>query len=234
MGFPTVNEILNRTRWHLNDVGAETYTNEKMIGHLAEAQDELEDELADNGIEVLKETFVVLDVPANTPRIAYTGTTPVLPTDLVDVLSVEEKADGAASDNFRPLSSPLMLTDRPVDTILGEYVWEEQELKFVGASLAVDIRIRGMKGFPVLTIPVDKTQTIPFNRALPYLAAKTAALIAANVMKDFDRAQVLHEEAQAHLNRALNRNVKAQQGSPARRIGWRRRRGRSSTISRTR
>lgn len=204
-------------------MGVATYTNEKLYGHLQEAIDELDDALAENGISVLTETSVNLDLPASTTRIAYTGTTPTLPADLKEVLKVDEKTDGSPDHTFRPVTPCLVLPSRSAESFLGDYAWEESELKFIGASLAVDIRLRYIKGFPDLTIPVDKTQTIPFNRALPFLAGKTAALVAANVMKDFDRAQILHEQAQNHLARALNRNVRTQQATPVRRRGWRRR-----------
>ena len=235
MNFPTIDQILDQARWKLNDVGKATYPNEKLIGHLRSSLKELEDALAENGIQVLEETSTNLVVPANTTRIAYLGTVPVLPSDLMDVLSLEEKITGQGNDRFVPVQKYLALPVKLPDSFLGCYAWHEQELKFVGATQPVEIRLRFIKSFPDLNYPVSDTQTIPFNGALPFLAAKTAALVCALVEKDFDRAQIMHDEAQNNLGRLLNRNVRTQQDTPVRRRGWTRHRHRySRSIDRTR
>jgi hypothetical protein len=236
MANPTLIQILNRTRVHLNDVGRKKFTNEVLLPHLWTAIEELDQVLAENDIDVTEEVSVNLDVPANTKRIAFTGTTPTLPVDLISVFMVEEKPDGASDSQFREMKHPPRLSVREPLPTLEEWVWKEQELKFVGASQAVDIRLTYVKGMPLpaatgtVTTALETTE-IPFARGLPFLSYKTAALASLIIDKNVTRAEVLHESAEVAFHRAINEAVKNQQDNPIRRRAYSRRAGRGRRLT---
>lgn len=221
MANPTLTAIWKQARAHLNDVAIAKFTNQVLLPFTQDAVHELEDTLLEHGVNVFKETSAKLDVPANTTAISYT-TTPALPSDLVDVTTVEEKVDGAGDDTYVELAKPLRLPRRVQGGTLDEYVWEEQQIKFVGATLPVDILIRYLKGFPVLTDPADGNQEVPFNEGLPFLAYKTSALAAELIDQNHDRAYVLHQQAEMAMRRILNLQARSNQDQPVRRRGWRR------------
>jgi hypothetical protein len=197
--------------------------------------DELDVVLRENGTPVSGETSATLAVPALTTEIRYTVTVPTLPADLLSPRELYEKVTGAPDSTFVPVGKSMVLPVRVQGLTLSEYVWEEQALKFVGATTARDLRILYNKGFPILTDPADVAQIIPYNNSGLYLSLMTSAYAAAHIDRDFEHAQVLDNKAQKALESEMNIQVRERQGLPVRRRGWTRnsrRRGRS--IYRTR
>lgn len=236
MANPLLSQVWKQARAHLNDAGDAKYHDQVLLPYTQDAVLELEDALEENGAETLGEQSATLAVPLNTKEIKYTGTTPTLPSDLIEPRLVFEKATGAADSTYIEVSYTRVLPIRDQSGILGEYTWEEQSLKFVGALVARDIRVLYVKGFPVLTDPADGGQEVPYNNALAYLSFKTSALAAELIAQNHDRAMVLHQSAEIALARTLNIRARAQQKGPVRHRKWtrpgRRRMGRS--IYRTR
>jgi hypothetical protein len=237
MGNPTTEDIWKRCRGHLNDRTGQKYTNDALLTYTQDAQDELEDALQEIGSELFGETSAVLAVPALTTEIRYTVTNPVLPADLVEVRDLYEKASGADISTFVPMGLVKVLVPRAQGVTLDEYVWEEQALKFIGATGARDIRILYKKGFPAIIDPADQAQIIPFNRAAPFMSYKISALAAELIAQNHTRALVLHQSAEVALDRILNNRTRQLQSAPRRRRAWTRdsrRRGGSRTLDRTR
>lgn len=236
MANPTVGDVTKQARAYLNDVAASKYTDQVLLPLLQGALDELEDALQENGAETVDTISSTLAVPLNTLAISYVGTTPVLPSDLVEPTSVQEKSTGAPDSAFVDVAVVIELPVRQQDGMLNEYLWQEQSLKFVGATQARDIRIMYEKGFARLTDPVNTAQIIAYNEALPFLAFKSAAMAAELIAQNHDRASVLHQQAEVALARTLNVRARSQQELPVRHRGWSRatKRGRGRSIYRTR
>ena len=222
MGNPTVGSVGKAVRAFLNDQDGSKYTNQRLLPYIQAAIDELEDELLLISSEVFEETSAVLDIPANTTELKYSGTVPTLPSDLVEPIQLEEKVDGADASTFVLMTKVRELSVTPPIQTLDEWVWQEQSIKFIGATLPVDVRITYMKGFPALTDPCVDSQEIPYNEAAPFLQYKVAALAAELIMGNHDRAIALHESAIQALNRTLGIRTRSQQDLPVRRREWRR------------
>lgn len=222
MSNPTVGSIGKAVRAFLNDQDGTKFTNQRLLPYMQAAVDELEDELLLISSEVFGEVSAALDIPANTLELKYSGTVPTLPSDLVEPVMLEEKVDGAAVSTYVPMTKVRELSVTPQIQTLDEWVWQEQSIKFIGATVAVDVRITYMKGFPALSDPVVDTQEIPYNEAAPFLQYKVAALAAELIAGNHDRALVLHDSAIQALNRTLGIRTKSQQDLPVRRREWRR------------
>lgn len=236
MSQPTVADVTKQARAWLNDTNAAKYTDQVLLPYVQGAVDELEHALQENGAETLGTASAVLTVPANTKAIAYAATTPVLPADLVEPSELWEGTSGQPTSTFNPVDPVMALPIRVQTGSLDEYLWEEEKIKFVGATQARDILINYKKGFARLTDPVTPTQVIAYNQGLAFLAFKTAALAAELIAQNHTRAEVLHQQAEVALGRTLNIRARDQQGMPVRRRGWVRpsRKGGLQSIYRTR
>lgn len=236
MPNPTTGEVWRRCRGHLNDRSGQKYTNDVLVTFTQDAQDELEDALMEIGSELFGETSADIAVPAGTVAIGYTGGPPVLPSNLVEIRDVYEKASGANAANYSLMGLAQVLTPGVLGPTLDEYLWEDQKVKFLGATVARDIRILYRKGFPAITDPADAAQIIPYNGAASFMAYKISALAAELIMQNHTRALILHQSAEVALDRALNIRTRQTQGAPARRRAWNRntRRRAGRTIDRTR
>src|SRR5258706_14372172 len=144
MGNPTVGSVGKAARAFLNDQDGSKYTNQRLLPYMQAAIDELEDELLLISSEVFEETSAVLDIPANTLELKYSGTVPTLPSDLVEPILLEEKADGALVSTFVPVKKVRDLSVIPQTQTLNEWVYQEQSIKFIGATVPVDLRITYM------------------------------------------------------------------------------------------
>lgn len=231
MPNPTTGDIWKRCRGQLNDRTGGKYTNDALVTFTQDAQDELEDALMEIGSELFGETSADIAVPAGTTAIGYTGGPPILPADLVEVRELYEKASGANAANYSLMGLATVITPGVLGPTLDEYLWEDQKLKFLGATVARDIRILYRKGFPAITDPANPSQIIPFNGAASFMSYKISALAAELIGQNHTRALILHQSAEVALDRALNIRTRQLQGSPNRHRAWnrntRRRGGRS-------
>lgn len=219
MPNPTFDSICRRARGHLNDSDGERYTNAKLHTYVEDAIDELVDELLVNGVPALDDTSATITVPASTTLISYI-TTPALPADLEEPIALNEKAVGAPDSTYVPMTKVMFLPPVQPVSNLGSWLWEEQTLKLIGATSNRDVLIYYQKGVPLITGEAE--QEIPLLRSLPFISYKAAALAAALVDNNENRALVLHEEAQVHLASLVAWHVRSMQGTPVRRRSWRR------------
>lgn len=214
---PTYDAVCNRARALLNDTAGQKFTNTKLLEYAQEAVDELVDVLLLNGCDMLGTASAAITVTAGTTSLDYTSG---LPADVENPYLLEEKAVGAADSTYVPMHKPFMLPRRDPDSVLGVWIWEEQKLKFIGATQDRAVRISYQKGVPVLT--GAGAQEIPINRSRVFLGAKTGALAALLVDQNETRALAIHEEAQMAMTRLVAWYVKQLQLTPVRRRAWRR------------
>lgn len=211
MANPTVAQICGKARALLNDVAATRYTNQVLLPFVQQAIDELESDLRLNGIPSNETQSSILSVPALTTVIKYSGTTPVLPNNLLEPIKLEEKSSSEGIFQFRPMVKTMFEPRLKQDTFLRYWWWQEQALKFVGASVARDVQITFQWGFPLLTDPVVPSETVPHNASLLFLGTKTGALAAELIAQNHARASVLQDEASVHLKKLVRTAVKTEQ-----------------------
>lgn len=217
MANPTVAQICAKARYLLNDTAATRYTNQVLIGFVQQAVDELESDLRLNGIPSNDTLSSTLSVPANTLAIKYTGTTPLLPNNMLEPIKLEEKSPSESSFQFRPMVKTMFEPRMKQDNILRYWWWQEQAIKLVGATVTREIQITYQWGFPLLSDPVNAADVVPHNACLLFVGTKTAALAAELIAQNHARAAVLQDEAAVHLKKLVRTAVKTEQFNAVRR-----------------
>jgi hypothetical protein len=87
-------EVMDRSRAILNDVAIDLYTNQVLLPYLKIANDDLSDELVDNGSTVSKEVSQTIPLAAG-------GTQPALPNDMIVPIEIYEKDSGQDDSYYR-------------------------------------------------------------------------------------------------------------------------------------
>src|SRR5690606_17759652 len=101
----------------------------------------------------------------------------------------------------------------------GIYVWEDQKIKFLEASLNIDVKIDYIKElFPQL---VDENSPINIINARTFLEYRTASLLAEFIERNLTSAQGLNTYAVLALDRATGIGVKGKQAISTRRRPFR-------------
>lgn len=197
----------------LNDAGQSTYTNTLLLPHLQNAWRRLSLVFQENDLPYTDETSSDLDVPAGTTAI-NAGSTPAIPADLITPYQIWEKPDGASATQYQPMTQVSELPFRDQDTTLGEWKWEEGEIKLVGATVAVDVRISYEKHLSAIA---SENTNIYLMDAELFLAAQTAAFAALILGGNVELSTNLQGMADDQIKRIVNNRVKQMQNLPARR-----------------
>jgi hypothetical protein len=169
-----------------------------------------------NDLPVLEEVSAKLDITANT-KVLDSASSPTIPADLVQVYKIEEKPDGAADSQYVEVKQVRTLPVRDQSTELQEYVWREGAITFVGATVAVDIRITYEKKLTAIT---SASTTIYELDTELYLAAQTAAFAASILGGNHELAGSLQAMADDQYNKILANRVKEGQNLPVRRKAY--------------
>lgn len=221
MASITASEVFNEARALLNDVDSALYTDAVLLPYAKKAYREVQEIFEDNDVPVNLERSTVLDVGVGVDVIAFSGTTPLLPSDLAFPLDIYERDDGSTLESDFALMSPrrkepmIELTDR-----LLYWVWREESIKFCkgGCDSIREIKI------DYLAIPTQiatGATTILIGRALTFLAARTALLAAFMIGENELRAATLQQDAELAMERLVSRITKMRQDTPVRRVPFR-------------
>lgn len=214
----TVTEICNLARAIIGDSAGETYRDDVLLPFVQAAYLDLELEFVERAIS-FNETSSDLNLTAGQTSIT-TSSSPALPSDLIAPLSLEEKKTGS-TDKFTPVNKPEYGDLPDLDQVdqLRYWIWEAGQIKLLGATVPVTVRLRYTKQLPEL---VNSGSTILIPHAKNYLAWHAASLVAsARGETDlFDRAEV---RVNAYLDQILRSYISAdQRGGGVRRrpYGW--------------
>lgn len=206
----TASTVLTEAKGLLNDPSGYIYSDDKLIPLLQKAYGELQTKMMLNGLPVLKETSVAIDVVAGT---VVLGDGSGLPTDFIYPIELGERADGS-TELFEDMEeTDWEVTEQATDR-LRFWNWREEEIKFLGATTAREVRIRYMKGLTRITAV---STPIAVNNATTFLAARCAAVAAFVIGSNPTRAEALQGDAGSALSDLLGILVKRQQGLPVRR-----------------
>ena len=204
-------EVMDRSRAVLNDVAKDLYTNEVLLHYLKIANDDLSDELVDNGGTVQREVSTDLTLGAG-------NTQPVLPSDMIVPIECFEKDAAQDSSYYRFMQQRDFLPNVLPGTELGVWTWREQAINTPGSTQGKSIRCRYYR---LITAVIGENSPIELTHALNYLAYHTAALASEHIGQNRAKAIDLESQAIQKLNKLLKKEVKQNQARPTRRRPFR-------------
>lgn len=195
----------------LNDPSKINYTDAKLIPLMQKAYAELQTKMMLNGLPVMKEqTSAPIDVAAN---VAALSDGAGLPSDLIYPIEVSERGDGSTG-LFSEMTEQEWEPNLNPGPELLYWNWREEEIKFLPATTAREVRIRYMKGLTRITAT---STVLGVNNSTTFLAARTAALAAWVIGRNQTHAATLQEDAKDALDDLIAVLAKRSQGLGIRR-----------------
>jgi len=219
---PTVSDVMASVRGYLNDVDAVVWTDAHLLPLIQEAHRELQLELSLNDIAVVRvqitnaPTTSGLMFPAYATSLTAAG---LMPNDLVEPIEVNERDWGDTTpEDYLEMQRLPWLPNYSQCNFLYFWAWEQEDIKFLGATVARDLQIRYRSS---LSTPLNNNSTMGFLRAQLYVGPRAAALACQNT-KDFKSFNNFNTQAMTNLDKLIRTNVKNDQGTGVRRIPYRR------------
>jgi hypothetical protein len=200
-------EVMDRSRAVLNDVAKDLYTDTVLLPYLQIANDDLSDELVDNGATVPKEVSVDLILPVGSKS-------PVLPADFIVPIEVFEKNSGETDDYYRFMRQRDFLPNGLPGNELGVWSWREQTINTQGSTQGKSLRVRYYR---LIASMAGVNSNVELAHALNYLAYHTAALAAEHIGQNRTKAIDLESQAMIKLGKLLKKEVKQNQARVFRR-----------------
>ncbi len=214
----TAATALTSARTYLNDVGQQIWTDVILLPFLKEAHKDLLLVLWLNGIPVIREKSASISVAA-------LSTTLTLPTDLLEPISLKERAVGETNANWQSMTETEFEPDKLMDITLKYWTWREEAIQFVGSTTAREVLLRYWKSSVDIT---TTSSNLGFLLAEVFLGPQTAGYAAGSVGNTTLAGELLYINgvnvgvAGARLDMILRANIKGMQSLPARRIPYRR------------
>jgi hypothetical protein len=221
MATPVV--IMQASASFLNDINRRIFTDDVLTPYLNVALTDLQEIFQLNNIPVTNQTSSSLAVAAGISEIAFTGTVPTLPPDLVEIRQLWESPSGL--NQWTPMKKMEFLPHYYESPILSNqfliWAWEDQKIKLIAANANNDLKLDYIKTiFPVVT---SLTKIINLNTLLSqsYLQYRTAALAAYFIGENEERASVLNDQANEAMMKSLQISTKGKQAIGVRRRPFR-------------
>lgn len=216
----TAQDVVNEASVLLGDKDQTRWDFDVLIPLIQKAHRELQVDLNLAGLPVLKKTSAVITIPALTLDLTAPagGGASLQPTDLIEPVDMKERQFGVPTDLFSNMIQTTWEPDATQSTTLRYWSWKEEKIIFLGATVAVDVKLHYIKG---LAAPTSEGSDLGFINALLFLGPRTAALAAA-VAGNLSVAQALNADAEIQKAKVIRYNVKQMQAVPKRRIPYRR------------
>lgn len=219
----TPQEMMDDAAALLNDQIQSVFTDAVLLPYYNMSLQKLRKVFELNNIPVTNETSLVLTVASGVSRIAFTGTVPQLPGDLVDVRQLWESPSG--TNVWTPMTRKEFLPhyleqDQPINQFL-MFTWQRQEIRLVAANADNDLKIDYVADvFPRITISqIIEPQTV--LNVEGFLTNWMAGLAAYFIGENESRATALYSLAEEALEQSLGISVKGQQSIATRRRPYR-------------
>jgi len=226
--MPTSTDIIKMVSSLQNDTAQTRYNNASCMPYFNMALRDLQEEFELNNIPVTNEASAVLSVAAaSVPGIiviAYSATTPVLPSNLVEIQQLWESDSG--QDNWSPVGKKTFLPHNLEGTLVSKFrlwAWIDDEIHLLASLQANDLKLDYIKKL-FATITVDTAGSdlgTKFDRAFSYLGYRTAALCSMFIGENETRAAALQSEAEKSLTTTMGISIKGSQSIPNRRRPFR-------------
>lgn len=219
----TVTDALDESRFLLNDTGATLYTDTVMLKPFRKAYQELENIMVEHGLQIAAE------VAADQTITALATVLTTIPSDMLFPITLYERTVGADDNSWIEIRERAWEPNIEPTDILRYWAWREQAVRFVGATVDREVRLRYKKTFPAIA---SEAATIVVNNSKTFLAARSAQLAARFIGGDRQRYEDLAPDVNAALATLINTHIKRNQSMPIRRrpYNWRRRYRRGGPI----
>lgn len=192
----------------LNDYNHTTFTYVAQIPFLNIAIDELAEEMERENKPSTNVVSKVYVIPTTVTDIGG-GTGQPLPLNLIEIQVIEERLNGTTNP-WTPITRKEFLPS--YDTLVTDLVywaWEDQAIKFLGATSARDVRLKYIGN--TLQNVTDENSDIFLINCKTWLEYRTAALCSAFIGENETRATELNTYAGVALNRFLGIASKGRQ-----------------------
>lgn len=206
----------------MNDTAKTVYTYAAQMPYLNMALSELEEHFQLNNIPVTNQTSVPITIVVGIKSInpfdgVGAGPAPNYPQDLVEIQGIYERLAGTL-DPFIPLVKreflPHPIDDLPTES-LQYWIWEDQRIKFIGATTNREVKIDYIKTlFPEVT---NQAAVLGVINSKSFLQYRTAALCTQFIGENESRARELNDFATVALDRVTGIGTKAKQSIITRR-----------------
>lgn len=203
-------EVLDRmAAVYLNDAAKTRWTDAVMLPVLKAAWDQLQLELTLVGAAIMREE--------NSAPIVLTGLTRslTLPLDLIYPINVFERSVGGADKDWVLMEQAVWEADAVQHETLDNWVWREDEIQFLGATVAREVKVQYKKFLNPISSAGSAVAVMFANN---YLAPKAAALCAGFKGANPTRATFAEEIAERALDKIKGIYVQQNQSIPAGRI----------------
>lgn len=207
MSSVTAASVFQDARGYLNDVSAVTYTDAILLTWLRTAYEHLRNIMAANGFDQLR-------IISTSQTVLAGATTLTDPSNMLVPLNLEERANGT-TDNYTPMTERTWETNIPASASLRYWAYHDTGITFPAASTDREVVIYYLKDLSPQSITVGTTSLVGNARA--YLGARTAALVAAFVMRNEGLAMAANSVADEQLRYIVSFAVTNMQARPTRR-----------------
>lgn len=196
----------------LNDAALSVYTYTAQLPYLKIALRELREIMELSNVPVTNKTAEILAIPAGTTEISFV-TTPSLPTDLIEIQQIWERATGV--NPYVPMVKkefiPAYLTDDYVQSPnFLIWAWNGNKIQLPPANQINDLKLNYIYE---ITQIVDQNSTIAIPNGQSFLTFRTAALCAQFIMENKERADDLNADAGIAVDRMEGIESKAKQAT---------------------
>src|SRR2546428_2964868 len=182
--------------------------------------EELWQVLVENDVPFVNKVFAAITITVGATSISSPGP-PTLPADLLEPISLEERASGSTSNSdYVRMKERRFLPNANAVSTLDFWTWQGDQINLIGATTSREVRIKGVKAPTLLTKLQD---TIPIAFVANYLAAATGAKAALTLLHNPNLAASNREIANERLSKLLSKYARKNQSLSVRRQGMRRR-----------
>lgn len=206
MNLPTVKDLLDIARAvYLNDAAAAIYTDVKLLPHAKAAYGFLETELEKHNISCKSQVTDSIIVNIGDKLLQ-------LPSDFMWPIKMEERLFGS-SDLFIPMVNRMWVPSINVTDKLIYWVWNLDEIQFLGANTTREVKLYYLKRFPA----IQDADNFVYGKADQYMSAKIAALAHLFLSQNETLANECNKLAEENLAEIVGIFVKKTQAMPVRR-----------------
>ncbi len=201
----------------LNDVAQAVFTDAVQMPYLNMAILDLKRKLERNNVPVTNDTSAVIELPADTDELEIGGTTPCLPSDLIDIRQLWQRWSGTQNP-FLPIQRFEYLPHYWDDTETSQipaWAWYRQKAKFIPANIDLDLKVDYVAD--IITAVTDVDDEIDVLNALGYLQYQTAGHCALFIGSNETRATANYAMATDALDDILGMSSKSKQAIYTRR-----------------
>jgi len=189
----TADDVYEGAAALLNDNARAVFTNAVQQPYLNIAILDLKRKMELNNIPVTNDTSAVIAIPANTTELAIGGTTPCLPSDLIEIQELWQRTPTGTSNSFLPIQRYEYLPhfwDNVQTNAIPAWAWYRQKAKFISANTAVDLKVDYVADIiPAVTADDDDIDVL---NALGYLQYQTAGHCATFIGSNPTRGTALY------------------------------------------